>query len=147
MKRSTNNEGKQRRRAVVYLRARGETPEETKELINDQRLACRTMARMIGADVVAEFNDERLSAIDPQRPGLIALLRRIEDDPTIDVLIVIHEDRLARDAGLVGYIIHELTVANVKLYSRRRVLDEFEAPRSMRSLDSGDDSTSRSKAA
>lgn len=90
-----------RERAVIYLRvstsAQADRDNEKEGYsIPAQRDACLRKAEYLGADVVDEYIDAGESARSADRPGLQAMLRRIQTLSDVDYVIVHKIDRLAR---------------------------------------------------
>lgn len=89
-----------------------------------QRDACLRKADELGAEVVEEFVDRGESARSAERPGLQALLRRLDAAPAIDFVIVHKVDRLARSRIDDVAISLALNKAGVTLVSTTENIDE-----------------------
>lgn len=137
------------KRAVLYLRVSTASQAEKDHdpegySIPAQREACLRKAEQLEAQVVDEYLDRGESAKSADRPALKAMLRRIEADRDVDLVIVHKIDRLARSryddvtinlairqagAELVsvseniddtppGQLLHAIMAANAEFYSR-----------------------------
>jgi DNA invertase Pin-like site-specific DNA recombinase len=115
---------KRRLRALVYVRARCDTPTETADETRRQRTACTTAAERLGATIDETFVDQGTSANDRERPGLVALRERVEADPGVRFVITSSPDRLARNATLDVEITTEFLGRGVLLAFADRVIIE-----------------------
>ncbi len=89
-----------------------------------QRDACMRKAESLDAEIVEEFVDRGESARSAERPGLQALLARIETVHDIDYVIVHKVDRLARSRIDDVAITLALKKAGVTLVSTTENIDE-----------------------
>lgn len=107
--------GTGRRAAVSYLRvsSKGQIAGDG---LPRQRAAVQSYAKAHGLDLVAEFADEGVSGSTegPARPGLAALLDRVESNG-VRVVLVERADRLARDLMVSEWILCELAKADVEV--------------------------------
>lgn len=85
-------------RAAIYLRE----PEKSEAVrpgvvssLNAQRLACRSAATVLHAEVIGEFSDP--AGMSDARPGLQGVLDLVNRERRLDYLIVPSLDRLAAD--------------------------------------------------
>ncbi len=85
------------KQALIYVRV--STDEQAKEgqSIETQIKLCQRHADGNGITVVETYRDEGKSGSTMNRPGLQALLDRVGSDKTIDYVLVLDTDRLARN--------------------------------------------------
>jgi site-specific DNA recombinase len=85
------------KKALTY--ARVSTDEQAKEgqSIEAQIKLCQRHADANGMNIVEVYKDEGKSGSNMSRPGLQALLDRVGSDKTIDYVLVLDTDRLARN--------------------------------------------------
>ena len=116
------------RRALIYLRVSSSQQADTdydKEgfSIPAQREACLRKAAAIGAQVVEEFVDRGESAKTANRPGLQALLTRLEEHDITHVIV--HKvDRLARNRADDVQIAMRIKSHGAQLVSATENIDE-----------------------
>jgi site-specific DNA recombinase len=118
--------GASRLKAVIYLRTGAALSSQTaaKRSLADQRRSCIAEARRLGADVVAEYVDQGMSARTTERPQLMEMLALIEKSDLVNFVIVDKIDRLSRN--LLDYV---TLVSEIKGCGTQLVLvhDELEA--------------------
>jgi site-specific DNA recombinase len=116
--------------AVAYLRtALVERPRVGPDPIAVQRQACGVKAQELGAMLEPEFCDFGRSGRDPRRPGLIALMERLQEEPHVDYLIVHRLDRLASSSLDHQRLWRQLQNAQVRLVSCSEVIDDRSSAR------------------
>ena len=119
------------KRAAVYLRVStarqaNKNGEAEGYSIPAQRAVCSRKAAELGAEVTEEYVDAGASARSADRPGLQALLTRVEVGD-LDFVIVHKLDRLARDRAddvMIGIKIHQ---AGAVLVSASEQIDDTPA--------------------
>ncbi len=115
-------------RALIYLRVSSSQQADTDYdpegfSIPAQRDACLRKAAAVGAEVVEEFVDRGESAKTANRPGLQALLRRLEEGGISHV--VVHKvDRLARNRADDVAIAMQIKGHGAQLVSATENIDE-----------------------
>lgn len=115
-------------RAVIYVRV-SSSQQADKDYdpegfsIPAQREACVRKAASLGAEVAEEFVDRGESARTANRPGLRALLTRLEQRD-IDYVIVHKVDRLARNRADDVAIVMQLRSHGAQLVSATENIDE-----------------------
>ena len=115
-------------RAVAYLRVAGREQDEVEGKVGSpsiaaQREATIRKAESLGAEVVEEFIDRRVSARSTDRPELQRLLRFVAANP-VDLMVVQKIDRLSRNPADHAEINRALTNAEVHLVSATEQIDE-----------------------
>src|SRR5436309_411234 len=114
--------------AVIYIRVSSSQQADTDYdpegfSIPAQREACIRKAAAIGAQVVQEFVDRGESAKTANRPGLQALLARLEQDDITHVIV--HKvDRLARNRADDVAIAMKIKSHGAQLVSATENIDE-----------------------
>lgn len=110
-------------RAAIY--ARHSTDKQNPTSIEDQVDACRTLPEQIGAEVVETYADPEISGYRRDRPGLLQLLRDIEDG-LIEIVVCEALDRIARDGEDISWLGKKLSYHRVKLFTHvEREIDEI----------------------
>lgn len=100
-------------RAALY--ARYSSDKQSDRSIDDQLAVCRRHAEARGWAVVATFDDRAISgAAMANRPGLQALLAAAEEG-AFDLVLVEHEDRLARNLEHLAHVASRLAFAEIRL--------------------------------
>jgi DNA invertase Pin-like site-specific DNA recombinase len=123
--------------AVAYLgTALVERPRVGLDPIAVQRQACAAKAKELGAALELEFCDFGRSGRDPSRPGLIALLERLQEEPHVDYLIVHRLDRLTRNLADHQRLWRRIQDAQVKLMSCSEAIDDNPSDRLREGLSS-----------
>src|SRR5919197_3729380 len=113
-----------RRRCFIYLRVSSREQAEEGYSIPAQREACRRLIEDNSWTLVEEFCDRGESARTAGRPAFQALLKRLEEDDSIDVLVIHKLDRLARNLEDHVAIRAQLRRRNVQLISATETLEE-----------------------
>jgi hypothetical protein len=132
--------------AVVYARARvtgqADTNAREAQSAHQQLKRCEEEAVRLGVSVVHEYIDLRSSANDRARPGLIALLKRVQTQGDVNYVIVGALDCLTRtvqgevalvqafEAGgaqlvIAGHGIHRLNAAAEAVQATQLVFKEL----------------------
>lgn len=93
---SSGRKTSDRLKAVIYLRSATGRQAGEPDSIAQQRRACRSKAKSLGATVDREFVDSGQSGNNLARPGLQDLLAYVAGSP-IEYVIVNRHDRLARN--------------------------------------------------
>ncbi|KLE32435.1 recombinase family protein [Aurantiacibacter luteus] len=105
-------------RTLIY--ARYSSAIQNPRSIADQFAACRARAEAEGWEIVAEFSDAAISGAagieDVQRPGLAALLDRI-DRHDIDQVLTESTDRIARHQGDAFAVRERIEFAGARLFT------------------------------
>jgi site-specific DNA recombinase len=116
----TATTGAQMIRACGYLRVstdeqvtKGWNLEEDRRLIGER-------ADALGSQMVAIFDDGGLQGDDPDRPGLLAMLSRLDE---FDVIILRSLDRLSRDTYLFALATRAIRAAGVQVSDFDRMID------------------------
>lgn len=105
------------KKAFIYCRVSTEEQAEKGYSLETQEKYCRQFAQNNGYKVVAVYHDEGKSGTTLDRPALKDLLTRIQEEKSIDAVIVQETDRLARNTKDHLTIRALLQKANVKLIS------------------------------
>src|SRR5262245_7482862 len=100
-------------RAVSYLRVSGKGQVDG-DGFDRQRDAIARFAKASGYEVVDEYRDEGVSGTKEKRPGLAALLDRIESYG-VRVVIVERADRLARELMVTEVILEQFRKLGAKV--------------------------------
>lgn len=101
-------------RAAIYVRVSTEDQAKHGYSLGNQLEACRAKALSLGARQVVEYADEGVSGALLQRPGLSALREALKAG-TIDMVVVLDPDRLARNLSHQLLITEEIEKAKAKL--------------------------------
>lgn len=91
-------------KVVGYMRVATAQQAHPRISLESQRRHIEIYARTHGKHLVDVFEDEGYSANDQQRPGLLALRRRLDEDD-VEGVIITSLDRLARSLGLWSELI------------------------------------------
>ena len=111
-------------KAVIYLRVSTKEQAEEGYSIPAQAEACRRFIADKGWELADEYVDRGESARTADRPQLQAMLARLNDDPSIDYLVVHKLDRLARNLEDHAAIRAALRKAHVQLHSVTETLED-----------------------
>ncbi len=101
------------KKAIAYIRVAN----DEQASLEVQKKLCLKEAKNKGYKTIQMFEDKGYSGATIERPGLIAMLSKIKDDPSIETLFVKHTDRLARDVSVYTIIRNEFRKYNVKIFS------------------------------
>ena len=86
-----------RPRAVTYVRSATVSRRGKHAVVRDQRRQCDELATKLGAEAVEIYEDLGKSGNDVHRPGLKALLERVDQQPKVDYVITRDRNRLSRN--------------------------------------------------
>ena len=111
-------------KAVVYLRVSTKEQAEEGYSIPAQAEACRRFIADKGWELADEYVDRGESARTADRPQLQAMLARLNEDPSIDCLVVHKLDRLARNLEDHAAVRAALRKAHVQLHSVTETLED-----------------------
>jgi len=111
-------------KALLYIRARDDTPAAEAESVKLQRRVCRKKTEQLDTTIDAEYVDTGASANDAERPGLVALLKRLEQKPGVDYVIVHRIDRLCRNLASFAEVQLAIASANTRLVSCSEEIDQ-----------------------
>ncbi|MFZ5823606.1 MAG: recombinase family protein [Bacillota bacterium] len=100
--------------AAIYVRVSTEDQAKHGYSLGNQLEACRTKAIGLGARQVVEFADEGVSGALLQRPGLSALREALKAG-SVDLVVVMDPDRLARNLSHQLLITEEIEKAKARL--------------------------------
>ncbi|WP_031517089.1 recombinase family protein [Desulfofalx alkaliphila] len=100
--------------AAIYIRVSTDDQAKHGYSLADQREACCSRARFLGAKEILTFSDEGISGTILERPGLTKM-REAARDGRFQVLIVRDPDRLSRKLAHQLLITEELEKTGVKL--------------------------------
>lgn len=126
----TNIKHQTTKSAVVYVRCATLEPGDS-EALQRQRRHCQATACRLGASVVETYTDAGISGNEPDRAGLTSLLERLEQQPSIDFVIVERMDRVARNIELRTKIMLRITATGARLISGTENLDDAPSARLM----------------
>mgnify|MGYP005850350981 CR=1 FL=1 len=85
------------KKALIYSRVSTEEQSEEGASIETQISLCQKWAKANNYSIADKFEDRGKSATTMNRPGLQDLLLRIQEDKTIDAVLIQDTDRLARN--------------------------------------------------
>jgi site-specific DNA recombinase len=105
------------KKAFIYCRVSTEEQAETGHSLETQKKYCGQFALNNGYKIQAIFRDEGKSGTNLDRPALKDLLTRVQEDKSIEAVIVQETDRLARNTKDHLTIRALLEKSNVKLIS------------------------------
>ena len=109
-------------RAAIY--ARHSTDKQNPASSQDQVDACRSLVEQIGGELVETYADPEISGYRRDRPGLMRMLRDVENG-LIDVVVCEALDRIARDGEDISWLGKKLSYHRVKLFTHsEREIDE-----------------------
>ena len=109
-------------RAAIY--ARHSTDKQNASSSADQSAACEALVQQLGAVTVGIYEDPEVSGYRRNRPGLLRLLRDIEDG-SVDVVVCEALDRIARDGEDINWLGKKLSFHRVRLFTHvEREIDE-----------------------
>ncbi len=112
-----------RLRAAIY--ARHSTDKQNPQSSEDQIDACRALVDQLGADVVETYADPEVSGYRRDRPGLMRMLRDIEEG-LVDIVVCEALDRIARDGEDISWLGKKLSYHRVRLFTHtEREIDEI----------------------
>lgn len=84
-------------KALIYCRVSTEEQAESGHSLETQEKTCRQFALHNGYQVMAVYRDEGKSGTNLERPGIKALLALVQENNSVDAVIVQETDRLARN--------------------------------------------------
>jgi site-specific DNA recombinase len=107
------------RRALIYIRSatRDQVDPLGAKNIRVQSQACRARAKQLGAIAEAEYSDIGLGGRNRRNPALSRLLKRLEQEPTIDYVIVHRLDRLTRRLDTNLELVRDIEATGTSLVS------------------------------
>jgi len=111
-------------KAVIYLRVSTKEQAEEGYSIPAQAEGCRRFTADRDWELADEYVDRGESARTADRPQLQAMLARLNEDPSIDCLVVHTLDRLARNLEDHAAVRAALRKAHVQLYSVTETLED-----------------------
>ena len=76
-------------------------------------------ARSEDHELLTIFKDEGVSGGIEDRPGLVELFNHLEDDPSLDGVLIFKLDRLARDLYIQEHLIRKVEDLNKRILSVR----------------------------
>ena len=110
-----NNNKKRRLRAVGYVRQAAVPQHDDESRLSEQHERCQQVADQLAADIIDTYEDLGTSGRYLDRPGLIALLKRLKRSPRIDYVIAADRSRLNRNAWSHLLLIEEIERSGARL--------------------------------
>jgi site-specific DNA recombinase len=101
-------------RCICYARYSPRPDEATSTSAEKQLADLRAFARKQGWTVAEEYTDLGISGHDWKRDGLWDAIRALEPE---SVLLAYNADRLARDTGILAFIVHQVQARGATIHT------------------------------